>query len=225
MRTLILSIATAASALAIGSPASAQYYPQPQPGYGAPYGNAYGYNNYGQVRALQARIDQLQNQIKRLDKRNILSNREADRLRAESRNLEQRLRYASRNGLNQREMASVQQGIAHLEQRIYREANDRDRRGWNNNGYGQNNQGWDRDRDGRDDRYEDDRGTRRDYVSRLGPKRRRAGAIRREFFFYGRLDIGWQSARGRATTTAQGLRRPWPSRRSCPSTRVRKSGR
>ena len=76
------------------------------------------------------------------------------------------MRYASRNGLNYREMASVQQGIARLEQRIWREANDRNGR-WGNRGYGNNygyNQnGWnDRDRDGRDDRYEDDRGTRHD---------------------------------------------------------------
>ena len=169
MRTLILTLATAAAGLAIAVPASAQYYPQQPYGgnYGAPYGNAYGYNNnFGQVRALDARIDQLQREIKRLDARNIISEREADRLKWESRNLEQRLRYASRNGLNYREMASVQQGIARLEQRIWREANDRNGR-WGNRGYGNNygyNQnGWnDRDRDGRDDRYEDDRGTRHD---------------------------------------------------------------
>ena len=171
MRTLILTLATAAAGLAIAAPASAQYYPQPQPyggQYGAPYGNAYGYNNnYGQFRALDARIDQLQREIRRLDKQNILSNREADRLRAESRNLEQRLRYASRNGLDYREMASVQQGIARLEQRMWREARDRDNRvgrgGHGYNQYGYNQNAWsDRDRDGRDDRYEDDRGTRHD---------------------------------------------------------------
>ena len=51
----VLVILAAGTALAAAAPAAAQYYPQPQ--YGAPYGNAYGYNNYGQVRQLQARID------------------------------------------------------------------------------------------------------------------------------------------------------------------------
>jgi TolA-binding protein len=156
MRTLILSIATAASALAIAAPASAQYYPQPQQQrYGAPYGNAYGYNNYGQVRRLDARIDQLQREIRRLDARNIISEREADRLRQQSRELEARLRYVSRNGFTPYEANQIERGIARLEQRIRHEAFDRN--GRYGNQWGQN--GWsDRDRDGRDDRYENDRG-------------------------------------------------------------------
>ena len=48
MRKLLITIATAASALAVAAPASAQYLPQPR-------GYAYGYNNYGHVRALQCR--------------------------------------------------------------------------------------------------------------------------------------------------------------------------
>ena len=161
MRTLILSIATAASALAIASPAAAQYYPQPQG-----YGYNQGYHHPGMARILDDRIDRLQKEIRRLDKRNILSEREADRLMYQSRELEARLARMARNGFSGYESAEIERGIARLEHRIYREANDRDRRGWNNNGYGYNqygNQGWiDRDRDGRDDRYEDDRGTRRD---------------------------------------------------------------
>ena len=60
MRKVLISLAVAASALTVAAPASAQY---------APRGNAYGYNNYGHVRALQARIDDVQQQINRLDKR------------------------------------------------------------------------------------------------------------------------------------------------------------
>ena len=164
MRYLILSIATAASALAIAAPAAAQYYPQPQG-----YGYNQGYHHPGMARVLDDRIDRLQKEIRRLDKRNILSEREADRLMGQSRELEARLARMARNGFTGRESQAIEMGIARLEQRIFREANDRDRRGWNN-GYGYNqyggqygNQGWvDRDRDGRDDRYEDDRGTRRD---------------------------------------------------------------
>ena len=78
MRKFLISAALAVSTLAVAAPAAAQYAPQP----GVPYGNAYGYNNnYGQVRALMQRVNQLEHQISRLDRRNILSEREADRLR------------------------------------------------------------------------------------------------------------------------------------------------
>ena len=158
MRKLIISLAAAGSALAFASPAAAQY-----PGQG------YGYNNgYGQVRALQARIDQVQRQINRLDRRDRIRDRSADRLRAEANGIEYRLRRIGRNGLNPYEANDIQVRIARLEQRVqYALAKGR---GWNNgrggnNGYGYNgygNNGYDRDRDGRDDRYEDDRGTRHD---------------------------------------------------------------
>jgi TolA-binding protein len=160
MRKFLISLAVATSALAVASPASAQYYPQPQ-GYGSGQ-QGYGYNNnYGQVRSLQVRINQIQRQIARLDQRNILSNREARRLRDESRSLERRLRDASRNGLNFRERQYIEVRIARLEMRVRREATDGNGRGYGYNG--QNGQyAYDRDRDGRDDRYEDDQGRDRD---------------------------------------------------------------
>ena len=69
--------------------------------------------------------------------------------------LEQRLRQAARNGLHPREAQNIEQRLARIEQRLVRDARD------GRNQWGQN--GWsDRDRDGRDDRYEDDRGSRRD---------------------------------------------------------------
>ena len=153
MRTLIVSLAAAASALAVAAPAQAQWYPQPR-------GNAYGYNNYGQVRAMQARIDNLQRQINRLDKRDIIRNREADRLRNASRNIERRLRVNARNGLHPREAYQVQRQIARLEQRIHAVLRDGHR--WSRNDRRWNGFWTDFDRDGRNDRYEDDRGRRRD---------------------------------------------------------------
>ena len=42
----------------------------------------------------------------------MLSEREASRLRDESRTIEQRLRYAARNGLNGRERYEIERGIA-----------------------------------------------------------------------------------------------------------------
>jgi len=158
MRKVLISTAAAVSALAFAAPAAAQYYPAPPP---PPYGNAYGYNNYGGVRNLQVRIDRLQQRIARFDSRDRISEREARRLRNESREIEQRLRRASRYGLNPQEYSSIDYRIRRLESRIYRDA--RDGRGWGNNGWGNQGQNWsDRDRDGRNDRYEDDRGYRHD---------------------------------------------------------------
>ena len=163
MRKVLISLAAAGSALAFATPAAAQYFPQPQPyGYGAqPYG--YGQNNYGQVRSLQVRINQIQRQIEQLRARRMISRNEANGLRSESRELERRLYGASRNGLNFREVQAVEYRIARLEQHVRREATDGNRWG-GRNGYnnGYSGQYYDRDRDGRDDRYEDDRGTRHD---------------------------------------------------------------
>ena len=158
MRKVLLSVAVAAaSALAVSSPAAAQYYPAPQ---GPVHGYGYGNSNYGHFRSLQARIDNLQRQINRLDKRDVIRNREADRLRAESRDIERQLRAYARNGLSQRESHTVQRRIGRLEQRIGYVLNDGHRWGRNDRRW---NDFWsDRDRDGRNDRWEDDRGRRHD---------------------------------------------------------------
>lgn len=158
MRKLIISLAAAGTALAVATPANAQYAPQPQP-YGAPqygYNNGHGPNAYGQVRALQARIDAVQYRIDRLDRR--LAGRDRNRLRDESRNIEKRLRSAGRNGLNPYEANDIQARIVRLEQRVNSVAANRYGGYGYDSSYGYSN----RDRDGRDDRYEDDQGTRRD---------------------------------------------------------------
>ena len=152
MRKLLIAAALAASALTAAAPAAAQYYPQPQ-GYG--YGHGYG--NWGQVRRLQVRIDQLQRQIRHLDRRDILSEREAARLRNDSREIEHRLHYAARNGLHPQESYAIERRIQRLEYRIQREARDGNRYG--RYGYNDYRGGWsDRDRDGLNDRYERDGG-------------------------------------------------------------------
>lgn len=150
MRKFLISAAVAATALTSAVPAAAQWAPQ------QPYGNAYGYNNnnYGQVRALQVRIDQVQRQIRSLDQRNVLSNREAARLMDDSRDLERRLQRSARNGLSGSEHNAVVTRIANLEQRLWRDARDGNR-------YGDRRYS-DRDRDGRDDRFEDDHGRNHD---------------------------------------------------------------
>jgi TolA-binding protein len=142
MRKVLISLAAAATALAFASPASAQYYPQPQQQpYGNAYGhnghNGYGYNGYGQVRALQARIDAVQQQIRQLDRRNVIRDGSADRLKDESRNIEKRLRAVGRNGLNGYEANDITNRIARLEQRVqYAMANRYGRYDQRGNGYG-----------------------------------------------------------------------------------------
>jgi hypothetical protein len=157
MRKVLISLAAAGAALAFAAPASAQYYAQPQ-GYGYGYGQG-----YGNLRGLQARIDGVQRQIENLRARRMITRNEANGLRDESRDLERRLYRNGRNGLNYNEMRNIEYRIARLEQHVSHEV--RDGR-WDNRGYGWNNgyngSGYDRDRDGRDDRYEDDRGYRHD---------------------------------------------------------------
>jgi hypothetical protein len=156
MRKFLISAAIAASAMAVASPAAAQYYPQQGYGYGY---QGYGYNaNYGQTRSLLARVDQIRRQIDRLDSRDRLSDREADRLRYEARIVRDQVRRASFNGLSFRERQALEYRVARLEQRVRYQANDGNRWGSNDRRWQDQYGRWDRDRDGRDDRYEDDQG-------------------------------------------------------------------
>src|SRR5687767_12706111 len=103
MRKFLIPAALIASTIATAAPAAAQWAPQ---------GNAYGYENRGQGRRLEVRVIQLRREIARLDRRNILSNREARRLDADARNLEYRVRQQSFNGLSPRERFNIEQRIA-----------------------------------------------------------------------------------------------------------------
>lgn len=160
MRIILMSLAAAGTALAFAAPASAQYYPQPQPGYGQPgygYGQQQGYHNsLGQMRSLQARIDRVQHEIRVLRDRRIISRNEYNGLRQDSRNIEHRLRTAGRHGLHHNEVRSIEHRVTRLEQKVRREVADGNR--WRGQ-YSYNDGAYnDRDRDGRNDRYEDDRG-------------------------------------------------------------------
>jgi len=146
MRKVLVSLAAAASALAVAAPASAQVYGNVgigivTPGYGGPvygapgYGYGNGYNDYGQVRSLQYRVNAVQQQIEILDRRDILSGREARRLRDQSRNVERQLYRAARYGLNPYEARDLNYQVARLEQRVQREAWDRDGRYGRGDGY------------------------------------------------------------------------------------------
>ncbi|WP_114228266.1 MULTISPECIES: hypothetical protein [Sphingomonas] len=161
MRKFIIAAAVATSALAAAAPAAAQYY-QGQPyGYGQPgYGQQYGYNQGGQN--YMVRIDRLTQRIDMLGQRGILSRGEYRGLRNEAQYLRERIARTGYNGLRGSDRRDVEWRLQNLERRIYAEARD-GRGGWNNNQgqYGNGYNGdprYDRDRDGRDDRYEDDHG-------------------------------------------------------------------
>jgi hypothetical protein len=116
MRKIVLSLAAAGAALAVASPAAAQYYPQPQP---APYGYGNGFHgNFGDARALQMRIDNIERQIRHMDRRDGIGDRRADRLLNEAQRLEQRLRWQARDGLNPWEAREVRARVDQLEQQV-----------------------------------------------------------------------------------------------------------
>ena len=158
MRKLVISLAAAGAALAVASPAAAQYYPGQPYGYNG-YGGygGYGYNNYGQFRALQARIAAVLWQINRLDRFNMIRDGRADRLREESRRIERRLHMAARFGLNPYEVNDIQIRIARLEQRVqFAAANRYGRFGYGYYGYGYNGYYGERERDFDRDHDRDD---------------------------------------------------------------------
>lgn len=117
MRKFLIPLAAAASTLAIASPASAQWYPQPVP-HAAPY--AYGHANFGHARALQARVDHLQREIRRLANYRMISPRDYRNLRQQSRSIELRLRRDMRDGygLTPSEAFANERRIVRLEQRV-----------------------------------------------------------------------------------------------------------
>jgi hypothetical protein len=151
MRKYLIAAAVAASAMIATAPAAAQYYPQGQ-GYGR-------YNPDGRYGGghLMERLDRIHHQINRLDRRDVLSERESRYLRHEANDLRHRVARRSWNGLNHRERWNLQQRIDRLERRVFREARDHNNRpggGWNDGRIDRDGDGrWDRD-----DRYDyDDR--------------------------------------------------------------------
>jgi hypothetical protein len=128
MRKFVLSLAASSAALVVGAPATAQYAPPP----------GYGYQgNWGHARGFDARLDNIRRQIARLDRRDAIRGRAADRLMDEANRINRDLREHARNGLNPREAQEFDYRIQRLEQRVR---------------YAMGNRyGWDRDRD--HDRY------------------------------------------------------------------------
>jgi hypothetical protein len=122
MRKLLFSVIAAASTLAVAAPAAAQWAP-PVYRY-QPYNYTYGFNAHSYARSMQARVQRIRADIRVMDARRILSNREARSLDNEARQIERRIYTASRNGIQPREARNVERRIRNLEIRVQREATD-----------------------------------------------------------------------------------------------------
>jgi hypothetical protein len=124
----LISAAAAVSALAVASPAAAQYYPAP--GYGAPYGNAYGYNRGGNpwVREIQ----QIRYQADVLGRQGRLTRAEARDLFRDIQSAERAIYRKSRYGLSIREARRLDNKLGRIryELRRYSDRDGRYRRGW-----------------------------------------------------------------------------------------------
>lgn len=126
MRKVLISFAAAASALAVASPAAAQWMPQPV-GYGAAYADP---------GALLMQVGRLRGEIRQLGMRNVLSLGEIRRLDWEAVKLDQRVRRAAFNGMSPGEAYDIQRRIARLQQRVQLAAMTPNRRyGYGYGGY------------------------------------------------------------------------------------------
>jgi TolA-binding protein len=163
MRKMFFSAAAAAvSVFAIGSPASAQWAPQPaQPGYGTQHhgapGYGYGYGpgrgQHAQVRQLHQRVDQLRQRINQLHRMNRLSNREARRLDRHAVELHRRIDMAAHRGINRWERVEFERRIEGLRHAIAYQARDGNRWGWNGHERFDNSYGYYGERHRDDNRF------------------------------------------------------------------------
>ena len=138
MRNLVLGLAAAASAVAIATPATAQYYPR-EYGYGRDYGGRTA--AYGDFGALQRRLYNVQRSL------DGVPPRAAYRLNAEAAALQRQLQMASRNDLNPYEAHNLDVRIGQLERRL---------QSVSNRGYGYNRYSYDRYRGERHRDRDDD---------------------------------------------------------------------
>lgn len=114
MRKVLISLVAAGAFLASAAPAAAQYQRAPTPPRAG-----YGYNGWGEVRGLHARLDRIRQQISRLDRRDAIRDHAADRLMHDANQIDRRLRNKTRNGLDPREAGDIQYRIQRLEQRVH----------------------------------------------------------------------------------------------------------
>lgn len=127
MRKFIISVAAAASTLALAAPAAAQMAPPPynyQPYNYQPYNYGYGFNGFNFARSMQGRVERIRGEIRSMEERRALSWRDARSLDNEAGRIQDRIFRASRNGIQPGEARRLENAIARLQYRVSREAND-----------------------------------------------------------------------------------------------------
>jgi hypothetical protein len=125
MRKFLIPIVAAASAVAVAAPASAQWAP-PVYRY-QPYVYGQGFSYHAFARSMEVRVQRIRNDIRAMQVRRILSWSEARSLDNQARDLQRRIFFASRNGIQPGEARRLENQIRNLEFRVQREATD-----WNN---------------------------------------------------------------------------------------------
>jgi hypothetical protein len=126
MRKVIISLAAAASVLAVPTPAATQYHSgQYHAGQYHQARPVYGYN-YQSVRALQTRVNRIQQNLQRLAQYRVISRNEYNNRQQDARQIERKLARDFRDGrgLNAREFAQTEQRIDRLERNIGRDMRD-----------------------------------------------------------------------------------------------------
>ena len=129
MRKILIPVLAAASALAIGAPASAQYaqrWAPPVYQYN-PYNYGYGFNGINFARSMADRVQRVRMDIRVMRDRRVLSRGEARSLDNQAERLQRRIFRATRYGINPYEARNLENQIFNLQRRVAREANDWDR--------------------------------------------------------------------------------------------------
>ncbi len=122
MRKFLIPFVAAASVLAVAAPAAAQWAP---PAYRyQQYNYGYGYNGFNFARSMEARVQRIRGDIRKMQERRILSWNEARGLENEAASIQRRIYGASRNGIQPGEARNVENRIQRLEYRVSREASD-----------------------------------------------------------------------------------------------------
>ena len=125
MRKLLIPIVAAASALTVAAPASAQWAPPVYRYQPYNYGNAFSYHAF--ARSMEVRVQRIRTDIRAMQARRILSWSEARSLERQAADIQRRIYFASRNGIQVWEARRLENQIRNLEFRVQREARD-----WNN---------------------------------------------------------------------------------------------
>ena len=125
MRKFLIPIVAAASTLAVAAPASAQWAPPVYRYQPYNYGNAFSHHAFAQ--SMETRVQRIRTDIRAMQVRHVLSWGEARSLDNQARNLQRRIFFASRNGIQPGEARALENQIRRLEFRVQREATD-----WNN---------------------------------------------------------------------------------------------